>query len=330
MAASIDIDRNSDTPIYRQIIEQVTLKVKQGHWLPGDKLPTERELAKELSIARGTINRAYAELERTQVIETSQGRGTFVSEQQDVFAEGRREKAVSLITSMVVQLEELKFSHREIGTLLQIILMERANRFENLHIAAIDCNPECLSIFERQLRSSSPARISRFLLDQVTEKANPEEAFGEYDLILVAASHFSEVLGMLPSLKERIVKVALSVSQQTVISLARIPASSRLGIICRSREFLKIIRSQLKAFQIAVGQVKKAYDDADLDLSSFVGDLDILIVPPGSPMLTGRDNRAVIEYFRDRGGRVIEFDYQIDRGTIIHVGERISKLLEAR
>lgn len=330
MAVCIDIDRTNDTPIYRQIIEQIVLKVKEGHWLPGDKLPTERELAKELSIARGTINRAYAELERTHVIETNQGRGTFVSEQQNVFAEGRREKAVGLLDGAVAQLEALKLSHREINTLFQIVLMERAKRFESLHIAAIDCNPESLSIFERQLRPSSPARISMFVLDEVNGQVNPEETFGQFDLILVTASHFPEVLGLLPNLKDRIVKVALSVSQQTVISLARIPASSRLGIVCRSKEFLRIIRSQLKAFQVSSGQIKQAHDGGGFELASFVGDLDILIVPPDSPILADSDNQAAIQYFQRHGGRIVEFDYQIDRGTIIHIGERISRLLETR
>lgn len=330
MSVLIEIDRNSDTPIYRQIIEQVVLKIQEGHWLPGDKLPTERELAKELSIARGTINKAYAELERTHVIETNQGRGTFVSEQQNVLAEGRRDKAVGLIDAAVDQLEGLKFSHREINTLFQIVLMERAKRFESVHIAAIDCNPESLSIFERHLRPSSPAKISMFVLDEVKGQARPEETFGRFDLILVTASHFPEVLGMLPNLKDRIVKVALSVSQQTVISLARIPVSSRLGIVCRSKEFLKIIRSQLKAFQISSSQIRQARDDGDFDLSSFLVDLDILIVPPDSPVLTGSDTQAAIQYFQRHGGRIVEFDYQIDRGTIIHIGERISRLLETR
>jgi hypothetical protein len=253
-----------------------------------------------------------------------------VSQQQDLLAEDRRDKAVNLISETVVRLETLKFSHREIGTLVQIVLMERARRLENLHIAAIDCNPEALSIFERQLRGTLPVKMSKFLLDDLHGKAGPEAAFREFDLILVTAAHHSEVLGALPSLRDRIVKVAVSVNQQTVIDLARIPTSSRLGILCRSEQFLRIIRAQLKSFQIPVGQIKQAFEDDQPDLASFVSDLEILIVPPECPILRKRDNSAAIGHFRNRGGRLIEFDHQIDRGTIIHVGERISRLLEMR
>ncbi|MCI0498183.1 MAG: GntR family transcriptional regulator [Planctomycetales bacterium] len=306
------------------------LLIKDGRLRSGDRLPTERELAKHLSIARGTINKAYTELERNNVIENTQGRGTFVSEQQDILAAGRREQAVNRLNDTIAKLETLKFSHREISTLFQIILMERGKRLEGLHIAAIDCNPEALSIFERQLRYKSPTKIYKFLLDDLQEKKNPQEALGEFDLILAPANHYSEILGSLPGLKDKIVKVAVSVSQQTVIDLARISASSKLGILCQSDRFLKIIKARLKSFQIPLRSIRQVYEKDSPDIADFLADLDVVIVPPDLPILSKKENIAVVQYFQRRGGQIIEFNHQIDRGTLIHIEERISRILETR
>ena len=82
MAVKIKIDKKSQAPAYRQIIQQVTSLIKTGAFKPGDKLPTERQLALELRIARGTIKRAYESLVRDNFIEVAQGRGSFVSSRQ--------------------------------------------------------------------------------------------------------------------------------------------------------------------------------------------------------------------------------------------------------
>lgn len=70
MEFTLSLNRDSETPLYRQIIEQITLMVKNGQLKAGDRLPPERELAAQTGIARGTINKAYVELERNKIIET--------------------------------------------------------------------------------------------------------------------------------------------------------------------------------------------------------------------------------------------------------------------
>jgi len=55
MSTDITIDRESDIPVYRQIIEKITSLVSSGGMKPGDKLPPERELALQLGIARGPL-----------------------------------------------------------------------------------------------------------------------------------------------------------------------------------------------------------------------------------------------------------------------------------
>ena len=78
----IQIDSKSGVPFYRQIIEQVKFAIARGILTTGDRLPTVRRLAVDLSINPNTVIRAYRQLEIEGVLETHQGSGTFVGTQK--------------------------------------------------------------------------------------------------------------------------------------------------------------------------------------------------------------------------------------------------------
>jgi len=74
----IHIDPQNGTPIWQQIVQQVTRQVMSGSLNVGDRLLTVRELASELRINPNTVARAYMDLERDGIVETRRGAGTFV------------------------------------------------------------------------------------------------------------------------------------------------------------------------------------------------------------------------------------------------------------
>jgi GntR family transcriptional regulator len=74
----IKLDLKSGVPFYRQVIDQVKAAMATESLSPGDRLPTVRQLAVDLSINPNTVSRAYTELELTGLVETQMGSGTFV------------------------------------------------------------------------------------------------------------------------------------------------------------------------------------------------------------------------------------------------------------
>ena len=76
------IDLKSGVPFYRQIIDQVKSAMSANLLEPGERLPTVRQLAVDLSINPNTVSRAYHELELTGLVETQMGSGTFVSHKE--------------------------------------------------------------------------------------------------------------------------------------------------------------------------------------------------------------------------------------------------------
>lgn len=82
MTIHFQLDIKSGVPFYRQIIDQVKSAIATGRLEPGQRLPTVRQLAVDLSINPNTVSRAYTELELTGLVETQMGSGTFVGHQE--------------------------------------------------------------------------------------------------------------------------------------------------------------------------------------------------------------------------------------------------------
>jgi DNA-binding transcriptional regulator YhcF (GntR family) len=75
----VTVDARSPVPPYEQLRQQLLTMIRSGVLLAGSQLPPIRQLAKDLSVANGTVARAYAELERDGLV-TARGRhGTVVA-----------------------------------------------------------------------------------------------------------------------------------------------------------------------------------------------------------------------------------------------------------
>lgn len=74
----------SDTPgyrpLYRQVYDIVVRKVAQGVWRPGEALPSEQALARELGVSQGTMRKVLDALTAEKLLERRQGKGTFIAE----------------------------------------------------------------------------------------------------------------------------------------------------------------------------------------------------------------------------------------------------------
>lgn len=103
------IETNSPVPPFEQIRAQISLMVAAGRQKPGDRLPTIRELARELDVANGTIARAYRELEYAGILVKRGRAGTFVSPEPPVAFEivDRRERLESAAARFALEAEHL-------------------------------------------------------------------------------------------------------------------------------------------------------------------------------------------------------------------------------
>lgn len=81
-APQITINEDSFVPLTEQIRRVISERVSSGALSAGERLPTVRQLARDLRIAPGTVAKAYQALETDGVVRTRGRNGTFITERK--------------------------------------------------------------------------------------------------------------------------------------------------------------------------------------------------------------------------------------------------------
>jgi GntR family transcriptional regulator len=117
------VDESSETPPYRQIVEQLRGAIERGALPPRALLPTVRQLAGDLGIAPNTVARAYSELQEDGWLVSDGRRGTSVAEALPRLDRHGRVRALKAdVDRFVRSLTNRGFTRREIALELQRLL----------------------------------------------------------------------------------------------------------------------------------------------------------------------------------------------------------------
>jgi len=116
----ININYRDPRPIYEQIVDGIEQLAICGALSAGSQIPSVRTLAMELSVNPNTIQRAYTELERRDVIYAAKGRGNFVSEHIEGLRQRRLEEIGAKIIDLARQARTLGASDEQLCRWLSI------------------------------------------------------------------------------------------------------------------------------------------------------------------------------------------------------------------
>ncbi len=109
------VDFDAAKPIYEQIIDEIKRMVVRGELAPGDKLPSQRELARKIEVNPNTIQRAYREMEVLKLVVTKRGRGTFIKEGEGIIKNIKAEMAEDAVSRFIKEMNSLGFTFQEIS-----------------------------------------------------------------------------------------------------------------------------------------------------------------------------------------------------------------------
>ena len=112
--AFLRVDPAGQEPVFQQIVDHVKREIATGHLKPEDRLPSVRDLAKELVINPNTIARAYQALEAEGVTYSRRGAGTFIAATKPVVkGEERRRRFRGAIEAALADAFHLGVSEEE-------------------------------------------------------------------------------------------------------------------------------------------------------------------------------------------------------------------------
>jgi GntR family transcriptional regulator len=99
MSEMFSLSPSHPMPLYAQLTRAIRFAIATGRLRVGERLPTVRQLAVELRVNANTVAKVYTELERSGILETRRGVGTFVSARH--FAANHREEHEKHLTELV-------------------------------------------------------------------------------------------------------------------------------------------------------------------------------------------------------------------------------------
>ena len=110
----VRIDKNSSRAYYEQLVLGIKEDILHGVLQPGDKIPSVREMAKQLLMNPNTISKAYKVLENEKVLVTVKGKGTFVrSIEETPRDELRIQELKKDLNELVIEAHHLQISQDE-------------------------------------------------------------------------------------------------------------------------------------------------------------------------------------------------------------------------
>lgn len=110
---------DDDKPIYTQLVAIIQMQIISGKYKAGDRLPSVRELASEASVNPNTMQKAFAELERSGLIVTQRTSGRTVTTDTELIAQTRSFMAKEYIINFFHMMKDLGYSETEIRELIE-------------------------------------------------------------------------------------------------------------------------------------------------------------------------------------------------------------------
>ena len=115
----MELDFTSSRPIYSQIIHQFSKAVARGDLAPGDRVPSQRELAEQAKVNPNTVQRAYREMEQMELVETLRGQGTFITNRPDLLDKLRSELAAQAVKAFLDEMNSLGLKGEDVVRMVQ-------------------------------------------------------------------------------------------------------------------------------------------------------------------------------------------------------------------
>ena len=106
-------DLEDGRPIYAQLVERIQMQIVSGQYPPGTKLPSVRDLAAVAAVNPNTMQRAFAELERSGLIITQRTNGRNVTDDRELISNIRHKLAKEHSSEFYEKMRELGFTKQE-------------------------------------------------------------------------------------------------------------------------------------------------------------------------------------------------------------------------
>lgn len=298
---NITVDKESGIPLYIQVKTQIMFLIKKGTLRVGNKMPTERELSKQLGVSRNTISTTYNELEASGVLKSIRGRGTFVAEEAISWKnEDSKNKLIKFVDLALEESIECGIDPDDFLEIVTLRVNEKKDVLGKMTSAFVECNVEQARMFSKEITAKTGMNtIPMTLKDLETMDKETKDNLSKCQVFISPFNHLNDVKSYLKDVNKEVLGVETNLNLGSLVRIARHPINTKFAFICLSEEFIFKIKAALE--DAGIGDLDVNYYNGldEEELKRVIDDAKVIIVTPGrykDVYKLNKDNKELIEF----------------------------------
>lgn len=241
--------KNINLPLYLQVKNYIEIRIKEKEFLPGQKLPTERDLAKKLSVSRNTVSEAYKELVMEGMLVSKTGKGTFLADERTPSNSGktRMDKLSNILEDALDKAVKIGFSAQDFLNVAQIKVREFELKNRQKVILVLDKSPDMAYCYAKQIEQMLGCRAEFDKLEALDDM--PESLLKHYTNIIIPRIFNREIKQNYSSIagKEILKYVDCQLCLEDALQIARIESNKKIYVASDEQEFELVVREIFKS-----------------------------------------------------------------------------------
>ena len=254
------IDRELPVPLRAQLHGLIEYGIACGELLPGETLPSVRELAEKIGVAPMTVSQVYSDLKLAGLVDARPGSGTFVTDSLQARLAGRNDASElhRRIDQLIDESHALGIRATELVSMVSARVFYRDSIGSRLRIVVVGLFPDATASYARFIaaRLGRGVTVEPLTVAAIEREANAKARAGSADLAITFANRHREVSGLLPN--TRVVTVSFTPSEETRLALASLDSLASIAVVSRFPDFLPIMKSGVQRFAPHVSEITAA------------------------------------------------------------------------
>lgn len=227
------INRKSPIGIKDQIKRQIRILVEKGELVPGQALPSAKDMAGILNVNRNTVSLAYKEMASEGLLRIVVGSGTFVNEGKVISNTKELDK---IFEKALKKAKDLGFGSEQLTDFFLTRLSTYFASPKGRCILVVDCNHEAMEDISNTLKKELEVETESVLIQTLEKNPNkaPDYLKGK-DLVVCGFNHAEEFRRAIPQTSVDMVAVLLKPDVRIMNELLQLHPETHVGFACANQ-----------------------------------------------------------------------------------------------
>lgn len=276
------VNTNINTPLYKQLAENIRWSISTGKVTNGWTLPPLRQLASKFNLSVNTVRAAYKLLEEQQLVVTRPHHGTEVvnllvpksiKPNDDISA-----TTEDYISDAISKAFLSGYGTEEIRSMFERALERAAVLDYSNRILFVECSEHDARSLGEQISSTLGIYVDPVILEDLGSYLSQlKTSKHKYEAIVTTYFHYATVMQVAQSYDMPIYGVVVEMGSETLNYISSMPAQSKIGLVCQPDHSVQYLHNSLQSITKDL-EIKTAFSQDTEELKEIINWGDAFIV----------------------------------------------------